>query len=187
MIVMKQKEREKDIIHRIVNGKLPTYEEAMTVLNYKVIKIGKQNGLEYVGKATQFQMVMAVGAMLREAVWWKEGGSGSFSHSGKVNMGNIATTYFNIASRERQKQAILIWGCGISLIHYCMEKGLSNDPAFVKEIDEWWDYYNALSKGEGFRLHPTYTPEVCMPIGFNCVKDFHIVDGVFKRVTKIGE
>lgn len=182
-----QRQREKDIISRIVQGILPTYEEAMDVLNYETVQVGEQTGLQYTGKALGLQMIMGVRMMFQEAVWWAEGGSGSFSHSGKVNMGNIATTYFNIASRERQKQAILIWGCGISLIHYCMEKGLVSDRKFAEEIDQFWVDYeekmNSVEPGEGFyfRPHPYYTPAVCTPMGFDCIKDFHIVNGQLKR------
>tara|TARA_Y100000004_G_scaffold195988_1_gene264598 strand:+ start:1070 stop:1645 length:576 start_codon:yes stop_codon:yes gene_type:complete len=182
-----QKQREKDIISRIVQGTLPTYEEAMDVLNYETVQVGEQTGLQYTGKAAGIQMMMGVRMMLTEAVWYAEGGSGSLQHSGKVNVGNLATTYFNIASRERQKQAILIWGCGISLIHYCMEKGLVTDKKFADEVDQFWVDYDEKMKtvepGERFmfRPHPYYTPAVCTPIGFDCIKDFHIVNGQLQR------
>mgnify|MGYP003672846950 CR=1 FL=1 len=182
-----QKQREKDIISRIVQGTLPTYDEAMDVLNYEKIEVGEQTGLQYTGGAAGIQMMMGVRMMLTEAVWYEEGGSGSLQHSGKVNMGKIATTYFNIASRERQKQGILVWGCGASLIHYCMEHGLVSDKAFAAEIEQFWVDYDEKMKtvavGERFmfRPHPYYTPAVCTPIGFNCIKDFHIVNGKLQR------
>ena len=173
-----QRQREKGIISRIKQGILPTPEEAMDVLRYEKVTVGEQTGVSYTGKALGLQMLMGVRMMLQEAVWWSEGGSGSLSHSGKVNMGNIATTYFNIASRERQKQAILVWGCGISLTYWLMENQVVTDPKKRKEVDAWWEAYD--DENQATWLHPPLSPSDCYPPGFNCLPDYHIVDGVLK-------
>ena len=183
---IEQRRREKGIISRIKQGILPTPEEAMDVLRYEKVKMGDgQMTIQYTGPAAGLQMMMCVRMMFQEAVWWAERGSGSFSHSCKVNMGNIATEYFNIASRERQKQAILVWGCGISLTYWCMEQGLVSNSKKHAEIEEWWvDYDKAVAEAEGegfmFRGHPGYRAMDCYPVGFDCLPDYHIVDGVLQ-------
>tara|TARA_R110000824_G_scaffold173409_4_gene351444 strand:+ start:1924 stop:2508 length:585 start_codon:yes stop_codon:yes gene_type:complete len=189
--VTEQRQREKGIISRIKQGILPTPEEAMDVLNYEKVKMADgRMTIRYTGKAAGLQMVIGVRMMLQEAVWWAEGGSGSLSHSGKVNMGNITTEYFNIASRERQKQAILVWGCGISLTYWCMKKELVSNREKHAEIEQWWEDYEktAAKAGAGerfmFKQHPSLTPEDCYPTGFSCLSDYHIVGGVLQDINR---